>query len=54
MAAIQPFVNLQTFNSTEKENLNEFLRQLASCIEIAGIADNDRHQYLHCTLRVVH
>ena len=51
MTAIQPFVNLQPFKGTEKENLNEFLRQLASCIQIAGIADNDRHQYLHLLLK---
>ena len=51
MAAIQPFVNLQPFKGTEKENTNEFLRQLASCIQIAGIANNDRHQYLHLHLK---
>ena len=44
MAAIQPLVNLQPIKGTEKENCNEFLRKLASCIQIAGIADNDRHQ----------
>ena len=25
----------------------EFIRQLTSCIQIAGIADADRHTYLH-------
>ena len=51
MAAIQPFVNLQPYEGTEKENLNEFIRQLESCIQIAGIANNDRHQYLHLHLK---
>ena len=51
MAAIQPFVNLQPFKGTDKENLNEFLRQLTSCIHIAGINDADRHQYLHLHLK---
>ena len=51
MAAIQPFVNLQPFKGTEKENLNEFIRQLESCIRIAGIADADRPQYLHLHLK---
>ena len=51
MAAIQPFVNLQPFKGTEKENLNEFIRQLESCIAIAGIADADRHRYLHLHLK---
>ena len=35
----------------QKKNINEFLRQLASCIQIAGIANNDRHQYLHLHLK---
>ena len=51
MAAIQIFVNLQPFKGTEKENLNELPKQLASCIQIAGIANNDRHQYLHLHLK---
>ena len=51
MAAIQPFVNLQLFKGTEKENLSEFIRQLESCIVIVGIADADRHRYLHLNLR---
>ena len=51
MAAIQPFVNLQPFKGTEKENLNEFIRQLESCIQIAGINNDDRHQYLHLHLK---
>ena len=51
MAAIQPFVNLQPFKGTEKENLNEFLRQLESCIQVAGVPDADRHRYLHLHLK---
>ncbi|MEL7079647.1 MAG: DUF1759 domain-containing protein [Cyanobacteria bacterium J06582_2] len=51
MAAIQPFVNLQPFKGTETENLNEFLRQLESCTNIAGINDADRHRYLHLHLK---
>ena len=51
MAAIQPFVNLQPFKGTEKENLIEFIRQLESCIQIAGINNVDRHQYLHLHLK---
>ena len=47
MAAIQPCVNLQPFKGTGKENIAEFLRQLERWIQIAGIANNDRHQYLH-------
>ena len=51
MAALQPFVNLQPFKGTEKENLNEFIRQLESCIEIAGVDAAARHQYLHLHLK---
>ena len=51
MAAIQPFVNLQPFKGTETENLNEFLRQLESCTNIAGINNADRHRYLHLHLK---
>ena len=51
MAAIQPFVNLQTFKGTEKENLNEFLRQLESCIQVAAVPNGDRHRYLHLHLK---
>ena len=36
---------------TVQKKINEFLRQLASCIQIAGIANNDRHQYLHLHLK---
>ena len=51
MVAIQLFVNLQPFKGTEKEKINESLRQLASCMHIAGLANNDRHQYLHLQLK---
>ena len=51
MAAIQPFVNLTPFKGTEKENLEEFLRQLASCIQVAQVADADRHRYIHLHLK---
>ena len=51
MAAIQPFVNLQPFKGTEKENLEEFIRQLESCMHVAGIANADRHRYLHLHLK---
>ena len=47
MAAIQPFVNLQPFKGTEKENINEIIRQPENCIAIAEIVDADRHRYLH-------
>ena len=51
MAAIQPFVNLQPVKGTENKNSNEFIRQLEGCIVIAGIADADRHLYLHLDLK---
>ena len=51
MAAVQPFVNLQPFKGTEKENLQEFRRQLESCMTVAGIADAQRHRYLHLHLK---
>ena len=51
MAAIQLFVNLQPFKGTEKENLNEFLRQLESCIQVAAVPNDDRHRYLHLHLK---
>ena len=51
MAAIQPFVNLQPFKGTEKENLNEFLRQLESCIQVAAVPNDDRHRYLQLHLK---
>ena len=51
MAAIQPFVNLQPFKGTEKENLNEFLRQLESCIQVAAVPNGERHRYLHLHLK---
>ena len=47
MAAIQPFVNLQPFKGTE----NEFLRQLESCTQVAGISNYQRHRYLHLHLK---
>ena len=51
MAAIQPFVNLQHFKDTEKENLEEFIRQLESCMQVAAIPDAQRHRYLHHHLK---
>ena len=51
MAAIQPFVNLQPFKGTEKENFDEFLRQLESCTQVAGIPNDQRHRYLHLHLK---
>ena len=51
MAAIQPFVNLQPFKGTEKENPNGFLRQLESCIQVAAVPNVDRHRYLHLHLK---
>ena len=51
MAAIQPFVILQPCKGTEKENFEEVIRQLNSCIDVAGIADADRHTYLHLHLK---
>ena len=50
MAAIQTFVNLQPLEGTEKENLDEFIRQLVSCMHVAGVADSDQHRYLHLHL----
>ena len=51
MAAIQPFVNLQFFKSTENENSEKFIKQLTRCIQIAGIADADCHTYLNLHLK---
>ena len=51
MAAIQPFVNLTPFKGTEKENLQEFLRQLESCIQVAGIENDHINRYLHLDLK---
>ena len=51
MAAIQPFVNLQPFKGTEQENLEEFIRQLESCMQVAAIADAQRHRYLQLHLK---
>ena len=51
MTAIQPFVILQPVKGTEKKYLNEFIRQLEGCIVFAGIADADRHSYLHLHLK---
>ena len=39
------------FKGTEKENLNEFPRQLESCIQVAGVPDADRHRYFHLHLK---
>ena len=44
-------MNLQLLKGTEKGNLNEFIRQIENCIQIAGIANNDHHQYLHLHLK---
>ena len=51
MAAIQPFVNLQPFKGTKGENLEEFFRQLTSCMKVAGIPDANRHTYLYLQLK---
>ena len=51
MAAIQPFVNLQPFKGTEKENFDDFLRQLENCTKVAGIPNAQRHRYLHLHLK---
>ena len=45
MANIQPFVNLHPFKGTEKK-LKEFIRQLESCMHVAGIGNADRHIHL--------
>ena len=51
MAAIQPFVNPQPFKGTEAENIEEFFRQLTSCMTVAGIPDANWHTYLHLHLK---
>ena len=51
MAAIQRFVNLQTFKGTESENIDGFFRQLVSCLQVVNIHDDNRHQYLHLHLK---
>ena len=51
IAAIQPFVNLQPFKGTKNENFDEFIRQLESCTEVAGIAEDQSHRYLHLHLK---
>ena len=51
MGHIQPIVNIQPFKGLETENFDEFERQLTSSIGIAGIADADRHLYLHLHLK---
>ena len=51
MAHIQPIVNIQPFKGLETENFDEFERQLTSSIGVAGIADADRHLYLHLHLK---
>ena len=39
------------FKGTEKENLNEFPRQLESCFQVAVVPAADRHRYLHLHLK---
>ena len=51
MAAIQPFVILQSFKGTETENIEEFFRQLTSCIQAPAIPDANPHTYLHTPLK---
>ena len=51
MAATQPFVNLQHFKETENENFDEFLCQLESCTQVAGIPNDQRHRYLTFILK---
>ena len=51
MAAIQPFVNLQPFKGTDSENIEEFFRNRASCLQVANIQDDNRHQYLHLRMK---
>ena len=51
MAAIKPFVNLQPFKRTESENIEEFFRQLANCLQVANLHDDIRHQYFHLHLK---
>ena len=51
MAALEPFVNLQPFEGTEKENLNECLRQLESCIQVAAVPNLDGPRFLHLNLK---
>ena len=51
MAAIQPFVNLQPFKGTEAETIEEFFRQLTSCMQAPAIPDANRHTYLHIQLK---
>ena len=52
MAPIQPFEHRPPFKRTKKENLKKLIRQLESCIAIAGIADAYRHRYLHLHVRL--
>ena len=40
-------MNLQPFKDTESENIEEFFRQIGSCLQVAGIHDDNNHQYLH-------
>ena len=51
MTAIQPFVNLQPFKVSEAENFEELIRQLTSCMQVAGFPDANRHTYLHLHLK---
>ena len=51
MAAIQPFLTLQLFKGTESENIEKCFRHLASCLQVANIHADIRHQYLHLQLK---
>ena len=53
MAAKQPFVNFQPFKGTETANIEEFFRQVTSCMQVAGIPDANCHTYLHLRLKGV-
>ena len=48
---IQSFVNLQHLKVIEEENLNEFLRQLGSCIQVAVVPNEQRNRYFHLHLK---
>ena len=48
---IQPFLNLQTFSGAETENIDQFERQLRSCIGLAQIDAANQHLYLHLHLK---
>ena len=50
-ANIAPVVNIPPFKGTDSDNFEEYERQLASSIGVAGIPENDRHLYLHLHLK---